>query len=294
MPETIMSARTKKAIIDFQRDELTEYLLYSRLADKQDDEQNRSVLKRIAQDELRHAEILGKYSGEQPRPYYWKISLFILISRIFGLTFGVKLMELGETSAEARYKEIADDVPEVSEIIKEEDEHENELLNMLKEERLDYMGSIVLGLNDALVELTGTLAGLTFALQNTHLTAAAGLITGIAASMSMAASEYLSNTAEQQSRSKALKSALYTGVAYIFTVAVLILPYLLLSNGLAALGATLCVAVLIIFLFNFYLSVAKDLNFRRRFWEMAILSLSVAGISFGVGVLVRAVFGIDV
>jgi VIT1/CCC1 family predicted Fe2+/Mn2+ transporter len=32
-----------------------------------------------------------------------------------------------------------------------------------------YLGSIVLGLNDALVELTGVLAGLTLALQNSEI-----------------------------------------------------------------------------------------------------------------------------
>ena len=92
----------------------------------------------------------------------------------------------------------------------------------INEERLNYTGSIVLGLNDALVELTGTLAGLTFALQNTKLTALAGLITGIAASFSMAASEYLSQRSEGESE-RASTSALYTGVAYICTVALLIL-----------------------------------------------------------------------
>jgi VIT1/CCC1 family predicted Fe2+/Mn2+ transporter len=112
--------------------------------------------------------------------------------------------------------------------------------------------------------------------------------------MSMAASEYLSSTAEKTDRGKAIKSAVYTGIAYVFTVAALILPYLLVSSGLLALGLTLAIAVAIIFFFNYYISVAKDLSFRRRFWEMAILSLGVAAISFGVGIVVRSVFGIEV
>ena len=83
-----------------------------------------------------------------------------------------------------------------------------------------YTGSIVLGLNDALVELTGALAGLTLALQNAQIIAVAGLISGIAASLSMAASEYLSIRAD--GRSHALYSAFYTGVAYMMTVLFLI------------------------------------------------------------------------
>ena len=77
-------------------------------------------------------------------------------------------------------------------IAQDEDRHESQLLGMLDEERLQYVGSMVLGLSDALVELTGTLAGLTFALQNNRLVALSGLITGISATLSMTSSEYLS------------------------------------------------------------------------------------------------------
>ena len=155
------------------------------------------------------------------------------------------------------------------------------------------MGSIVLGLNDALVELTGALAGFTFALQNTRLIAITGLITGIAASFSMAASEYLSQRSEGEGE-KAFKSSLYTGTAYIITVILLILPYLLIEHFMIALGATLAIGIAIIFFFNYYISVAKDLNFKARFSEMAIISLGVSAITFLIGVLVRQFIGVDI
>jgi VIT1/CCC1 family predicted Fe2+/Mn2+ transporter len=297
MADTKLSQETMNKLLVFQQNEVTEHRIYLNLAKSEKDAENRAVLERIAGEEKKHADILSKYTGAAPRPNAFKVFWFTFIARFLGLTFGVKLMERGEEAAEAAYKDIASEVPEAAQISKEEDAHEAALLNMLNEERLDYMGSIVLGLNDALVELTGALAGLTFALQNTRLTAAAGLITGIAASMSMAASEYLSTTAEAadgSDRGGAVKSAVYTGIAYIITVIALILPYLLIANGIIALAVTLSIAVAIIFFFNYYLSVAKDLNFSRRFWEMALLSLSVAAISFGVGFVVRQVFGIDV
>ena len=120
-----------------------------------------------------------------------------------------------------------------------------------------------------------------------------GLITGIAASLSMGASEYLSTKTEGGGRSP-VKAALYTGTAYIFTVAVLIVPYLVLSNFYAALACTLAAAVAIIALFNYYVSVAQDQPFLRRFGEMAILSLAVAALSFFIGFLLRAFLGVDV
>jgi len=283
-----------KTLLDFQKNEVTEHEIYRRLAGWQKDPENRRILEKIAAEEKNHAKILARYTGKDPRPSRFKVFIFTLIARTLGLTFGVKLMEKGEEAAEEAYRGLSSYVPEAAQISSEEDAHEEELLNMLNEEKLEYMGSIVLGLNDALVELTGALAGLTFALQNTRLTAAAGLITGIAASMSMAASEYLSSTAENTERGKAVKSAVYTGIAYVFTVAALILPYLLVSSGLLALTLTMTIAVAIIFFFNYYISVAKDLSFKRRFWEMALLSLGVAAISFGVGFVVRSVFGIEV
>ncbi|HOB21015.1 MAG TPA: VIT1/CCC1 transporter family protein, partial [Candidatus Atribacteria bacterium] len=175
----------------------------------------------------------------------------------------------------------------------EEDKHEKELVDIIEEERLKFVGSMVLGLNDALVELTGTLAGLTFALKDTRLIALAGLITGVAASLSMAASEYLSARTEQDN-AHALKSSLYTGGAYVFTVACLVLPYLVFANYVVSLVFTIAAAILIILVFNFYISVAKDLPFKERFFEMAGISLGVAVISFIIGYLIRLFLGVDI
>lgn len=202
-------------------------------------------------------------------------------------------MEKGEEEAQVIYKQVADKIPGAASIMEDEYRHEHELLNLLEEEHLQYVGSVVLGLNDALVELTGTLAGLSFALKNTNLIAIAGLITGIAASFSMGASEYLSTKSESD-HGEALKSSMYTGGAYIITVFFLVLPFLLLAGYMTALLVTILLAILIIFVFNYYIAVAKDLDFKKRFLEMATISLGVAVLSFGIGYLVRVFLGVDV
>ncbi len=184
-------------------------------------------------------------------------------------------------------------MPKVKEIIKEEEQHEKELINLIDEEKLKYMGSVVLGLNDALVELTGALAGLTLALQKTRLIALVGLVTGIAASFSMAASEYLSKKHEESDESP-LKSAIYTGFAYIFTVFFLIFPYLIISQVYLCLAFTLFNAILVIIFFTFYTSIAKNIPFFKRFLEMALISLGVAALSFGIGFFIRSFLNVDV
>ena len=292
MNSTLLDEKVIEKLLTFQKSEITEYFIYTKLAKRVKDKKNAEVLKLIGQDEKRHSEILKNYTKKDVKPSRFKITWFYWIARIFGLTFGIKLMERGEEKAQDSYASIADIIPEIEQIMREEDAHEHELIDMIEEEMLSYVGSIVLGLNDALVELTGALAGLSLALQNTQLIALAGLITGIAASMSMAASEYLSKKAE--GRENAGKSSLYTGIAYVITVAMLVLPYLLFADYIVCLAFTLSIAILIIFVFNFYLSVAKDLNFWKRFGEMAIISLSVSAISFGIGFLIRGFLGVDV
>ena len=160
-------------------------------------------------------------------------------------------------------------------------------------ERLRYIGSIVLGLNDALVELTGALAGLTLALQSTRLVALTGSITGIAAALSMGASEYLSTKTEGGDRNP-IKAAVYTTSAYVVTVTVLILPYLILGSYYVALACTLVAAIAIITFFNYYITVAQSVPFKTRFFEMTGLSLGVATLSFFIGFAIRAFLGVDI
>jgi VIT1/CCC1 family predicted Fe2+/Mn2+ transporter len=286
-----ISEDLRQKILLSQKNEITEYHIYKKLARKADAD-NRKVLLKIAEEELNHYNIWKRFTGTDVKPNKYKIFRFYIISRIFGLTFGLKLMEHGEENAQQSYGELALKTAEIEKIIKEEGDHEDELLQMLDENFLKYTGSIVLGLNDALVELTGALAGFTLALKNSKLIALVGLVTGIAAALSMASSEYLSTKAEETEKSP-VKAAVVTGLAYIITVFLLIFPYLVFENYFVCLGITLLVAVFIIYIFNYYISVTKDLSFRRHFFEMILLSFGVATLSFFIGYILRSVLGVE-
>jgi len=288
-----LPSAVRRRILAFQRQEITEYHIYRNIAKTIRDPENRRILEQIADDERRHAEDWKKYTGVESVPDRWAVAKYSLLSRLLGFTFAIKLMESGEEQAQRNYEELRPSVPEIDSWIRDEDSHEHKLLEMLDEERLHYVGSVVLGLNDALVELTGALAGYTLALQNTKLIALTGLITGIAAALSMAASEYLSTRAEKTAKHP-VRAAVYTGIAYILTVALLITPYLVFDNYFLDLAIALLSAVLVIAAFNYYISVAKGESFRARFLEMAGLSLAVAGFSFLIGFLIREFLGIDV
>ena len=288
-----VSEKALAIIKKMQQGELTESVIYEKIAAFAKGEENKQTLLRLSREEKAHYEIWKKYSGLEMKPQKGKVLWFTLIARILGFTFAVKLMERGESNAQEEYAVLAADVEESIHIRQQEEEHETALLDMLDEETLQYVGSMVLGLNDALVELTGSLAGFAFALQNNKLIALSGLIVGISATFSMASSEFLA--ARSEGRTDALKSCSYTGIAYLITVILLIAPYLLLGSSqyILALICMLAVVVLIIAGFTYYTSVAQDQPFFSRFGEMAVISISVAVLSFIVGILAKRFIGVD-
>ena len=262
----------------FQRNEITESILYERLASIEKDEINRKTLRLIAAEEKSHYAILKKYTGKEIGPDYKRIARFYFLARILGITFAIKLMESSEENAHNNYDKYAH-IPDLQRLAHEEEVHEQKLISLINEERLEYMGSVVLGLNDAL--------------SDSKLIALTGSITGIAAALSMASSEYLSTKSEGDDKKHPVKAAVYTGIAYLITVVSLVTPFILISNVIVALGVMLTMALIIIALFNYYYSVARGESFRKRFTEMAVLSFSVAGISFLIGYALKTFTGID-
>ena len=293
MPENTTDQKNLAILLALQKSEITEHLIYTKIAAATPEPNNREVLTRIASEELGHYRIWKRYTKQDVAPYTLRVWFYYLIARLLGMTFAIKLMEGVEKRAQLTDKTLPFTIPEIAGILKNEEVHERELIALIDEDRLKYVGSVVLGLNDALVEFTGTLAGLTFALPNTQIIAVVGLVMGVAASLSMGASEYLSQRSDG-GPTDPVKAAVYTGITYIVTVALLILPFLLFSSPYVALMFTLLAAVAVIFVFTFYISVAKDLPFYRRFAEMAAISLVIAGISFLIGIAIRVVMNVNV
>lgn len=293
MKERELSQKALDILLKSQRDEETDCLIYDFMSKKEKDSKNKKILAKMAADERDHAKMWKSLTKKEVNPNLKLVYWYKFLTIIMGFTFVLKLIQSGETTASSKYADIIDEVPEAKKASEDELRHEYELIEMLDEERLQYVGAMVLGLNDALVELTGTIAGLSFALMNTRIVALSGIITGISATLSMAASNYLAERAENNPN--AMKSSVYTGVAYLITVALLVLPYLIFPEDmwLGALVTMLITVIFIILFFNYYISVAKDLPFMKRFLEMAGISLSVAAISFVIGILVKKFLGID-
>ncbi|MEQ9364807.1 MAG: VIT1/CCC1 transporter family protein [Leptospirales bacterium] len=296
-----MNPADLRVILRLQKNEITEHHIYTRLADLAADPANADLLRRIAADELNHYEAWRSITGLTVGPSRLRIGAFVLLSRLFGLAFGLRLMERGEELAKKVYGRLADRFPDFRHrILIDEQRHEKELIGLLNDIRLTYAGSIVLGLNDALVEFTGTLAGLTLAIPDTRMIGVTGIVLGVAASLSMASSEFLSSrekreeSADENNRVSPVKSALYTGCSYAFTVTILTTPYFLTDDLYYALASMLGGALIVIALYTFYISTARSAPFWPRFLEMLAISMGVALISFGVGWFLRVFLNIEV
>lgn len=277
-----------KLLLKAQRNEITEHEIYKNLA-RYAKGKNKEVLKHIANDEMKHYKIIKKITKKEVKPKKWRIYLYSCIARIFGLTFGLRLMERGEHYAQQAYRMTKH--KKAAQLLKEEQKHEQEILAMLKDKRLEYAGNFVLGLNDALIELTGALTGFTITLQNPNLIAATGFITGFAGSLSMAASGYLQSREEKAK--EPIVGGFFTGIAYFATTLLLIAPFIIMEQPYNALIATIITAVIVVMGYTFYISVAKRLSFKKRFFEMAALSGSVIIISLIVGWFIRAYLGVE-
>ena len=212
-----------------------------------------------------------------------KIMLYRFMRRVLGLTLTAKYISGRKADRVARYKTycVTCTVDEDYKVIETFADRMEAVVSEIEEERVVFFSNIILGFNDALIELTGALVGFSFALKDPKLITVGGLITGISASMSMAASAFLQ--ARHEEGKNPIKAALFTGVAYFVIALVLVLPFIFASSIASALMIMFVLIVLMIMCVSFYSAILLDRTYISQFLEMLLLSLGVAVIAFIIG-----------
>ncbi|RYL90346.1 hypothetical protein EWI07_11900 [Sporolactobacillus sp. THM7-4] len=287
--------RGQKRLEGIKRDMLLQLSLYKYWQSNLKVEHNRKTFAKIADIERK---LLSIFQIEQiqtrmkiSRRYRW----FVLLAKLLGFTFVAQWLMRKKERRFRKLSSYADEfTPENLQMADSLIQREKDLIGGLKEIRLDFVGAIILGMNDALVEITGSVAGFTLSMSHSKMIAIAGLIAGIAASLSMAASEFMAERSEGNIK-RAATAAIYTGFSYILTVILLVLPFFLVPNNeyMLALLLTVIISVVIIFIFSFYMDVAKKIGFKQRFWEMVFICLGVSGLTFIIGFVVKSFLGIS-
>jgi VIT1/CCC1 family predicted Fe2+/Mn2+ transporter len=148
--------------------------------------------------------------------------------------------------------------------------------------------SIILGMHDAIVSLTGLIAGLYFASVETNIIIITCIISSISASLSMGAANYLATRAT--SRRGALGAATTTFFAYMITCILLISPFFVTTNRTTDLLSVFVMAVSIILGFN--LAFYRNKHFWNHFLEMLGICTLVSAAAFLIGESANRLFGI--
>ena len=281
-----------------------DYLVYTELARTEKNPEFKATLEKLIEQELNDYEFWKRY-GNLPKPNIprWKITAFKILRGVFGLTFTAKFLEGREREMIGKYSAFLSTISDaktrkgLEEIIRHERFHESQFIGQVKENKVEFLSNIILGLNDGLIELTGALVGFSLALQDHVLVALMGFITGISASLSMAAAAYLQAKHENSLTAagrEPKKAAFYTGAAYILVVILLIAPYFLIANLLISVPVMFLIAIGILGLVSFYSSTLHDESFLKVFGQMLLFSLGIAAITFAIGLLFRKVIGVGV
>jgi len=285
----------------FAKNEATGRAIYVRLARLETDEKRRALFLKLAEHDLKHYRLWLSIIGVREVGFSrMKVARYLLFRWLFGVTFAVKLMERREHQALMQYKEAlskgvvpGDKKAEIEEIINDELSDEEDLIGLIEDERVKYLGSTMLGLNDALVELTGALAGFASAISKTLLIGFGGLVVGIAAALSMAASHYLSVEVSEHTVIDPAKAAVYTGVSYILTILLLVAPFFVLSEIFIALTISLAFNISLVVIISYYSSVVLGLSFKRRTLKMLVFGLGIAAATYLIGRALNTYLGIE-
>jgi VIT1/CCC1 family predicted Fe2+/Mn2+ transporter len=287
----------RRDLVRYCEDEYTDHLVYARLAGRERNGARREVLEQLSRHEAEHYAFWQEaIPGYTPRPRRFLLGLVVLLRYLFGITFAIKFLERHEKATIEEYRRIrprfdAQEGARLDRMIEDEEEHERFFIGQIDEGVVKYLGFIVLGLADAIIEITGVHAGFLGVTSSTTMAGVAGLIVGFAAAISMATAAYLQ--AKQSTERNPVTSALLTGASYILAVVLLALPYFTTDRMLLAFLASLAAALTLTAYFTFYSTILFERRFAREFLESAALTLGTAVATYWFGNFLGGIFGLE-
>ena len=280
---------------DFAIQTLRDYQIYLALAERETVPAFKDILLELAQTSKEQFGFWARKSGARGddvrAPGRLEIFFYRVMRVCLGLTLAVKYIVGRKEERVTTYKAYCVECTVDSDFhaIEAFSERLEAITGHIKEERVKFFSNVVLGFNDALIELTGALVGFSFALRDPKIISIAGLITGISASMSMAASAFLQ--ARHENGRSPLKAALFTGVSYFVIALVLVLPFLMTESISDALTIMSVIIVVLVSAISFYSAVLLERRYLSQLGEMILLSVGVAGIAFLIGHLLNILIG---
>jgi VIT1/CCC1 family predicted Fe2+/Mn2+ transporter len=302
-------------------DELFDLSLYRALREVTDPD-SRDVLDNLIRVEIEHLAFWQKFFDLKLTHLdvgrRVKLRLMLDICRLFGTTAVHLVLEAIEVHGVRKYLslwKVHKDGPlgeALQGILMDEFKHEDMLVTQLTARQInaEKIRNIFLGLNDGLVEILGAVSGFFGAFGNAVTVLVATSTTAVAGALSMGAGAFLALNSEREMKATEtdkkrflgddrsgeemtetpLASAVVVGFAYLAGAIVPVLPVLLGADSPVFSVAT---AGLMVVLVSTILSFLSGMDIRRRILlNLVIISLAV-GISYGIGLLAKSLWGIS-
>lgn len=304
----------------FFRDEVLDHEVYKRLERSEKDSKLKWLLGELAAKEQKHMAIWMKLIGEEhatpipPRFAKPKSFAFILVRKIFGITFMIKLLERNESAGLKAYSDAlsgsalsAKDKRYTRQIIADETGHELALQQevRLHAKNLNYIQSIVFGLNDGLVEVLAAIAGLAAFSASAAFVIIGGIIVAISGTLSMTGGAYLAaksqniveegvnrNKEHSAASGEPIRNAYYTGVYYFLGAMVPAAPFLMGYMGFLGIGLAILFTSVVLTIASIVIAVIGGTGIRHRVIEMLAISLGASAVTIIIGTLARGYLGI--
>ena len=268
-----------------QVNEVTEYHIYKHLSRTIKSASNKTVLNKIADQELEHYRFWMNFNDEV-EPRWWEVRLYIIFTYLFGLVFCLKLMERSEAAAQKKYLKLVSVIPEVAKIAQEETNHERDLLNLLTDIHLKSFGTRLISVNLVLFVSSGVIAVIYLFMNQIY---SPGLIlTGTAFLVSMADffNTFLLKSAGKLKMEQFVRS-LKRLISGILTGGLIALPLFFIETRDLAFAISAALAVSISLLLNFYQAIISDqpviTKLLRLMLSFLIIFLIVAFVAFLLG-----------
>lgn len=304
----------------FLRDELLDHETYSRLEKREKNAEIRKLLHRLANKEEEHIRIwstlLGKESGSVKKPLFiWvRVFLLTLLRKTLGIGFVTRLLERDESGGLERYKRGLKsgamkerDKKYLMRVISDEEEHETAFASKVEKYggELGYTQSIILGLNDGLVEIVAVVAGLATVATSSLIVVIIGMIAGISGTLSMAGGVYLSSKSEglveeamenrkKRERVSPSKEGYYTGIYYFVGAVIAVLPFILGFSGAAGILISIILVGIALVVASTIIAIISGTSIRRRSFEMLAISLGAAFATILFGTFAKIHFGVSI
>jgi VIT1/CCC1 family predicted Fe2+/Mn2+ transporter len=248
-----------------------------------------------------------------------KLTLLVGVARLFGAPAIHLILEAIEVFGVRKYLAVWREYEggplgqAVRGILEDEFKHEDAVVTADAERQINpqRVRDIFLGLNDGLVEILGAVSGFFGAFANATTVLIAGIMVGVAGALSMGAGAYLAGSSEAEVRDTEVRrrrflgepeapveggdtplgSGVRVGVSYVVGAVVPLLPVLF---GARTLLPSLLVAGGVIVLVSTILAFLSGMNVKRRIlMNLGVIAAAVV-ISYLIGLVAKAVWGIDV